>query len=61
VDMGTKRTGIWKMQGDKLCESDGKSNALTCYEVWMSGNNISLRLHEGDTHYIGFVEKHGAN
>src|ERR1700756_5422467 len=44
VDMGTKRTGIWKVQGDKLCKSEGKNKELTCYEVWMSGNSISLRL-----------------
>jgi hypothetical protein len=61
VDMGTKRTGIWKVQGDKLCKSGGKNKELTCYEVWMSGDSISLRLHEGDTPFVGLVEKHGAN
>jgi hypothetical protein len=61
VDMGTQRTGIWKIQGDKLCKSKTKSNPLTCYEVWMSGDNISLRLNEGDTHFIGVVEKHSTN
>jgi hypothetical protein len=61
VDMVTKRTGIWKVQGDKLCKSEGKNKELACYEVWMSGNSISLRLHEGDTPFVRFVEKHGAN
>jgi hypothetical protein len=61
VDMGTQRTGIWKIQGDKLCNSKTKTNPLTCYEVWMSGDTISLRLNKEDTHFIGVVEKHGAN
>src|SRR5262245_42995276 len=31
VDMGTQRTGTWKIQGDKLCKTDGKNKQLTCY------------------------------
>ena len=61
IDMGTQRAGIWKIQGDKLCKSKEKTKPLTCYEVWMAGATISLRLHKGDTHFIGVVEKHGAN
>ncbi|HEY8007418.1 MAG TPA: hypothetical protein VIE66_11620 [Methylocella sp.] len=58
TDIGTKQTGTWKIQGDKLCKSKENTKTLTCYEVWMSGENISLRLHEGDDHFIGVVEKH---
>src|SRR5262245_5405060 len=61
VDMGTKRTGTWKIQGNKLCKSDGKNKELTCYEVWMSGDNISLRLNKDDNYFVGVVEKHGGN
>ena len=61
VDMGTQRTGIWKIQGDKLCKSNEKTKPLACYEVWMSGDSISLRLHKGDDHFIGVVEKHSTN
>jgi hypothetical protein len=61
VDMGTQRTGSWKIQGNKLCKSDEKNNPLTCYEVWMSGDNISLRLNKDDKYFVGVVEKHGAN
>ena len=59
--MGTKQTGTWKIQGDKLCKSKEKTKPLTCYEVWMSGDSISLRLHKGDTHFIGVVEKHSTD
>jgi hypothetical protein len=61
TDMGTKQTGTWKIQGDKLCKSKEKTKPLICYEVWMSGDNISLRLHEGDDHFIGVVEKHSTD
>jgi hypothetical protein len=61
TDMGTKQIGTWKIQGDKLCKSKEKTKPLICYEVWMSGDNISLRLHEGDDHFIGVVEKHSTD
>ena len=61
VDMGTQRRGTWKIQGNKLCKSDGKNKELTCYEVWMSGDNISLRLNKDDKYFVGVVEKHGGN
>jgi hypothetical protein len=59
MDMG--KTGTWKIQGDKLCRSKEKTKPLTCYEVWMSGDSISLRLHKGDDHFIGLVEKHSTD
>jgi hypothetical protein len=58
MDMGTKQIGTWKIQGDKLWE---QTKPLTCYEVWMSGDSISLRLHKGDDHFIGVIEKHSAD
>jgi hypothetical protein len=61
TDMGTTRTGTWKIQEDKLCKSNEKTKPLTCYEVWISGNNVSLRLDKGDTPFEGVVEKHGVN
>jgi hypothetical protein len=61
TDMGTKQIGTWKIQGDKLCKSKEKTKPLISYEVWMSGDNISLRLHEEDDHFIGVVEKHGTD
>jgi hypothetical protein len=61
IDMGTQRTGTWKIQGDKLCKSNEKNKPLTCYEVWMSGDSISFRLNKVDTHFIGVLEKHAAD
>jgi hypothetical protein len=62
MDMGTKQIGTWKIQGiSSVCRSKEKTKPLTCYEVWMSGDSISLRLHKGDDHFIGVVEKHSTD
>src|SRR5262249_41046609 len=39
-EMGRKRTGIWKIQRNKLCMSNPRTEQLDCHEVWMSGQNI---------------------
>jgi hypothetical protein len=40
-EMGTKRTGTWRIQKDQLCTDYGKEVASSCYEVWMSGKMSS--------------------
>ena len=42
-EMGTKRTGTWRIQNDQLCTDYGKEVGSNCYEVWMSGKNVQLR------------------
>jgi hypothetical protein len=42
-EMGTKRTGTWRIQKDQLCTDYGKEGGSSCYEVWMSGKNVQLR------------------
>ena len=42
-EMGTKRTGTWRIQKDQLCTDYGKEVGSNCYEVWMSGKNVQLR------------------
>jgi len=60
-EMGRKRTGIWKIQKNKLCMSNPSTNLLDCHEVWMSGQNIRLRVHEDEETFDAVVEKHKAN
>jgi hypothetical protein len=43
-EMGTKRTGTWRIQKDQLCTDYGKEVGSNCYEVWMSGNNVQLKI-----------------
>jgi hypothetical protein len=42
-EMGTKRTGTWRIQKDQLCTDYGKEVGSSCYEVWMSGKNVQLK------------------
>jgi hypothetical protein len=60
-EMGRKRTGIWKIQKNKLCMSNRRTELLDCHEVWMSGQNIRLRAHEDEETFDAVVEKHKAN
>jgi hypothetical protein len=60
-EMGRKRTGIWKIQKNKLCMSNPRTKLLDCHEVWMSGQNIRLRAREDEETFDAVVEKHKAN
>jgi hypothetical protein len=43
-EMGTKRAGTWRIQKDQLCTDYGKEVGSNCYEVWMSGKNVQLKI-----------------
>jgi hypothetical protein len=61
VESGARWTGAWNVQKNKLCMSNPGSKAFDCYDVWMSGENISLRLKPDDDTFFGVVEKHKTN
>ena len=44
VEMGKRFSGSWKIEDDKLCNTSGRNKQVDCYEVWASGNNVSLRF-----------------
>ena len=46
--MGNKKIGKWRVQKDQLC-LDLKEKLAGCYEVWLSGKNIELRLEGSDS------------
>jgi hypothetical protein len=54
-------TGTWNIQKNKLCMSNPGSKALDCYDVWMSGQSISLRLQKDDDSFVGVIERHKSN
>jgi hypothetical protein len=60
-EMSRRRTGIWKIEKNKLCMSDRTSKSFTCNEVWMSGENIRLRAHEKEETYDAVIKKHESN
>ena len=45
-EMGRKRVGTWRVQDDQLCTDLGKDGGSNCYEVWMSGKKVELRMPE---------------
>ena len=45
-EMGTKRTGTWRIEKNQLCTDYGKEVGQSCYEVWMSGKNVQLRIQD---------------
>jgi hypothetical protein len=61
AESGSRWTGTWNIQRNKLCMSNPGSKALDCYDVWMSGQSISLRLKEDDDSFTGVIERHKDN
>jgi hypothetical protein len=61
VESGSSWTGIWSVQSNKLCMTDPGAKTPSCYDVWISGANISLRMNRDDDAFVGVVEKHKAN
>ena len=55
---GSRWIGTWNIQGNRLCLSNPGGKALDCYDVWMSGQTISLRLKKDDDSFVGVIEKH---
>ena len=43
-EMGRKRVGTWTIQSDRLCTDFGMEGRRNCYEVWMSGRKVELRV-----------------
>ena len=60
-EMDRKVTGVWKIQKNKLCLSDRSNQLLNCHEVWMSGQNIRLRVNKAEETFDAVVAKHKAN
>jgi len=60
-ESGSKWTGTWKIQNNKLCMSNPNLEGLNCNEVWMSGTNIRMRANKDQETFDAIVEKHRAN
>ena len=43
-EMGKNRVGTWRIEKNQLCTDYGKEVGHSCYEVWMSGRNVQLRI-----------------
>jgi hypothetical protein len=51
--------GSWKIEDNKLCSTSGRNRQLECYEVWASGQKISLRYFADMPAIEGVVASHG--
>ncbi len=58
VEMSKRRVGSWRIQENKLCWEIEKGKQLECSQVWMSGENISLRFEQGIPELEATVESH---
>src|SRR6266566_1104499 len=58
TESSTHWASTWKIQKNKLCMSNPSSKVLDCYDVWMSGDKISLRLKENDDNFVAVIERH---
>jgi hypothetical protein len=45
-EMGKKRAGTWRIEKNQLCTDYGKDTGTSCYEVWVSGKNVQLRIQD---------------
>src|SRR5262245_27532243 len=58
VEMGKKRAGTWRIEKNQLCTDYGKVVGRSCYEVWISGKNVQLRIQDSPALPLeGFLER----
>lgn len=60
-EIGQRRTGTWTIQKNRIFMSAPDSKLLNCHEVWMSGENIRLRVREDEETFDAVVMKHQGN
>ena len=57
-EMGKNRVGTWRIDKNQLCTDYGKEVGHSCYEVWMSGRNVQLRIQDSpDLPLEGVLER----
>jgi hypothetical protein len=61
TDMGRRRTGRWKIERGMLCQARGPGAGFDCFQVWVSGDEVSLRAHESDQTPPAFIRRHEGN
>jgi hypothetical protein len=61
TDMGRRRTGRWKIERDMLCQARVPGAGFDCFQVWVSGDEVSLRIHEADQTPPAFIRRHEGN
>jgi hypothetical protein len=50
--MGKRRSGTWRVEGDRLCIDLGAESG-GCYEVWLAGSKVEFRREGFDGAILG--------
>jgi hypothetical protein len=57
-DLGRQRRGRWKIERDRLCLMRGAERGFECLQVWVSGDEVSLRAHEIEQPPTAYIRRH---
>lgn len=59
TDMGRRSLGRWRIERDRLCRRrDPAATGYECFQVWVSGDEVSLRQSETDRPFPVFIRRH---
>lgn len=59
TDMGRRSLGRWRIERDLLCRRrDPVATGYECFQVWVSGDEVSLRQGEADRSFPIFIRRH---
>jgi hypothetical protein len=57
TEMGHKSAGKWRVQKDQLCLQRTTEAGSGCYDVWLSGKNVELRIKDSTLPLEGILQK----
>lgn len=58
TDLGRSRSGQWKIERDMLCLARKPNAGFDCFQVWVSGDEVSLRASQADQPQTAFIRRH---
>lgn len=57
--MGRRRTGRWRIERDLLCiQRPEIATGFECFQVWVRGDEVSLRTATGSDGPTAFIRRH---
>ncbi|MCO6415840.1 hypothetical protein JYK14_06580 [Siccirubricoccus sp. KC 17139] len=60
-DLGHRKNGRWRVERDLLCTANDRASPLRCWQVWLSGSEVSLRERPDDRTPPTFLRRHQGN
>jgi hypothetical protein len=56
--LGHPGEGQWRIEHDMLCVADRPGADFECLQVWVSGDEVSLRAYDADQPHTAFIRPH---